>query len=308
MIITKDTSSLHKIRPFLPSSVSGALSRLDKATIDRISEIRLRKDGITSITINSKNHILSLKGLTQDCSLAIKCTKCDIEDFIYKFCRGSVYTHEKTIRQGYIVHDGIRVGLGCTNSYSEQMPVDISSVNIRLARHIRGCSEILMKHISENGFEDGKGILIISKPGVGKTTLLRDLAVNLSTNTFSDIRRVCVIDERDEIFMEKIFENCCIDFISGMDKCKGIENACRLLSPEIIICDEISGNEEASKITLQKNNGIVFIASYHADSAESALKKEYIRKMFDNGVFSHTYLLTNNGSTISGQLTAYPYA
>lgn len=305
MIITKDTSSLHRIRSFLPSSVSGALSRLDKATLDRISEIRLRVNGITTITLDGNNHVLSLKGLTRDISLAIKCTKCDIDDFIYKFCKGSVYTYEDMISQNFIVSDGIRVGLGCTNSHGSQMPVDISSINIRLARHIPSCSEVLMKHISENGFSDGKGILVISSPGIGKTTLLRDLAVNLSGGSKFGMKRVCVIDERNEIYMEKVFENCCIDFLSGMEKCKGIEAACRLLSPEIIICDEISGHDEASKITLQKNSGVIFIASYHADSIESALKKEYIRKMFIDGVFSHIFLMTRNGSKVCGVLTEY---
>lgn len=308
MIITKDTSSLHKIRHHLPSTVSGALSRLDKATLDKISEIRLRANGITTITIEGKNLVLSLKGLTRDCSLAIKCTKGDIDDFIYRFCKGSVFSHENSIKQNYITCDGIRLGLGSTCCGAFQIPAEITSINIRLPRHISGCSDTIMKHISENGFTDGRGLLIISNPGVGKTTLLRDLAYNLSTGNKTDMKRVCVIDERDEIYMEKVFENCCIDFLSGIDKCKGIETACRLLSPEIIICDEISGSDEAQKIALQKNCGIVFIATYHADSAKAALKKEYIRKMFDEGVFSHIVLLSRNGSKVSCHMTEYKNA
>ncbi|MBQ8759471.1 MAG: hypothetical protein IJZ20_07240, partial [Clostridia bacterium] len=198
--------------------------------------------------------------------------------------------------------------LGCTSAINSQMPMEISSINIRLARHIPGCSESLMKHIGEKGFEDGKGILIISKPGIGKTTLLRDLAVNLSSENKYGLKRVCVIDERDEIHMENVFENCCVDFLSGMSKTKGIETACRLLSPEIIICDEISGSEEAQKIILQKNSGVIFIASYHADSTESALKKEYIKRMFDDGVFSHLFLLTRNSKKVEGFLHRYENA
>ena len=300
MIITKDNSSIHKIRDCLPQDVASALSRLEKSTLDKISEIRLRADGITSITIDGNNHILSVKGLTYDTSNAIKCSRCNIEDFLYKFCKGSVYNHESTIMQSFIVRDGIRVGLGNTDS-----PASPSSISIRIARHIPGCSETLMNHITENGFPDNKGILIISSPGTGKTTLLRDLAVNLSTSTYGKMRRVCVIDERNEIFMEKVFENCCIDFISGLGKCEGIEKATRLLSPEVIICDEISGKEEAQKITLQKNSGVIFIASFHSDSKDSALQKDYIRKMFDEGVFSHIYLLKRMGSKISGTLTSY---
>ncbi len=302
MIITKDKSPIHKIHHCLPSSVTGALSRLDKATIDRISEIRLRAGGITTVTIEGQNRVLSVKGLTNDTSLAINCTKADIEDFIYKFCKGAVFAHEGTICENYIVNDAIRVGLGFTGANNSK---DISSVNIRLARHIPGCSKKLSEHIQENGFIDGKGILVISSPGIGKTTLLRDLAYNLSSGKYGRMNRVCVIDERNEIYMDNVFDSCCIDFLSGIGKCKGIETASRLLSPEIIICDEISGYDEATKISLQKNSGIVFIASFHADSFESALRKDFISKMFRDEVFSHMYLLSRASSKINGELWEY---
>lgn len=305
MTITKDSSSLHRIKAFLPQSVLTALSVLDKATLDRISEIRLRSHGITTVTVEGKNRVLGVKGLTSDTTVAVRCTKSDVDDFIYKFCKGSVYTHEKTISEHYIVNEGIRVGFGSTSSNTSRLPSEISSLNIRLARHIPGCSKVLMKHIQENGFDDSRGILIISRPGIGKTTLLRDLAIRLSSCIDGEMKRVCVIDERNEIYMNDIFDNCCIDFLSSMGKCKGIETACRLLSPEIIICDEISGYDEASKITMQKNSGVTFIASFHSDSFSSALKKTFIKSMFEDGVFSHMYLLERTGSEIKGTLYKY---
>lgn len=305
MIINKENSPIGRVRSFLPSAVSGALSRLDKSTLERITEIRLRANAVTTVTIDGKSRALSLKGLTGDTSFSIKCTADDIDSFIYKFCRGSVFTHEKTITENFITVDGIRVGLGCTDRQSTDSAYAVSSVNIRLARHIKGCSAKLSEHICENGFEDGKGILIISSPGVGKTTLLRDLAASLSCGDCGELYRVCVIDERNEIYMEHVFENCCADFISGIDKCSGIERATRLLSSQIIICDEIKDKREAEEITLMKNGGIVFIASFHADSFDSALKKQYIKKMFEEGVFSYLYLLERNGAKVTGSLKRY---
>ena len=52
--------------------------------------------------------------------------------------------------------------------------------------------------------------------------------------------------------MNKLFDRCCVDFLKGIDKIKGMEIAGRVLSPEIIICDEIATPEEAEKITRQR--------------------------------------------------------
>ena len=308
MIITSDTSSLFKIKSYLPANISNALSRLDKTTLDRISEIRLRKDGITSLTIDGKNQILTLCGITRDIRNGIKCTKSDIEDFIYRFCRGSIYTHENTLCDFYIVNDGIRVGLSGEAIYKNGALSGIGEVQslcIRLPRHIEGCSEPLMNHIKENGFHDGRGILIISSPGIGKTTLLRDLAMKLSCDRDCGFHRVCVIDERCEIYMDRIFSECCTDFLSGIGKIKGLEIACRVLSPEIIICDEISGPDEAEKITRQKNSGVTFIASYHAQNPYDAIRKDYINKMFKENVFSHLYCLERHKQDVIGKLYDY---
>ena len=308
MTITSDTSSLFRVKSLLPTAISNSLSRLDKTTLDRISEIRLRKNGVTTLTIDGKNKILTLCGITSEIKKGIHCTSNDIEDFIYRFCKGSIYSHENTLSDFFIVSDGIRVGLSGDAVYKNGALTGIGEVQslcIRLPHHIDGCSEPLMNHIKENGFEDGSGILIISPPGVGKTTLLRDLAQKISCDKDLGFMRVCVIDERREIYMEKIFSECCIDFLSGMDKIKGLEIACRVLSPQIIICDEISGPDEAQKITRQKNTGVIFFSSFHAQSPHDVISKDYIKRMFDEKVFSHIYCLTKCASKVRGELFAY---
>lgn len=308
MRITADTSSLYKIKPYLPQKISSCFARLDKNTIDKICEIRMRRDGITTVTVDGKNLILSLSGITSNIASAIKTTKEEIDDFVYRFCKGSVYSHENTLSEFYIVSDGIRVGISGQASYMNDMGMtvgEIHSLNIRLPRHVSGCSKVLVEHINQFGFSDGSGILIASSPGVGKTTVLRDLAVNLSDGTVSPMRRVCIIDERNEIYMNRVFENCCTDFLSGVNKIKGLEIAARVLSPQIIICDEISGPDEAEKILRQKNGGIIFIASVHSDSYHDAMNKDYIKELFDKGVFSHICILSRTGTKINSEIIKY---
>ncbi len=288
MIIHSDIPAIFKIQEYLPTNVSSNLSRLDKSTLDKISEIRLRKDGIVTVTVEGKNYLLSNSGIQKYSSSVCYVSSQELEDFIYKVCKGSVYAHESSINSSFITSCGIRIGLGASIDAKGQAE-EITSVNIRIPHHIDGCSGDAIRYIENGGFDAGKGLLVISQPGVGKTTLLRDLAIKLSTYNrkeyTTEMQRVCVIDERYEIFMPHVFESCCIDFISGTSKLLGIERAVRLLSPQVIICDELSGADEAEKITRSKNHGVIFIASYHCDTPKHALEKDFIREMFHEGVF-----------------------
>lgn len=312
MTITSDSTPIISLKQYLPTSVSHSLTRLSKSCLDKISEIRLRAGSVISVTVEGENLFLTQSGISKDPTGAINLTREQLEDFIYKFCKGSVYTHESTLCDFYITNGGIRVGIGgeCIARENGKFCVgNISSLNIRIPRHIPGCSKILMEHIIKNGFNDGKGILIASNPGVGKTTLLRDLAIQLSSGKrlgdgFSP-KRVTVIDERDEIYLPGIFSKSICDFLSGMTKIKGIEIACRVLSPQIIICDEIASPEEAEKITRAKNSGIIFIASIHSDSFENALKKDYIKNMFDKGVFGTCLTLSGHGEKMKSEIHEY---
>ena len=311
MTITADSSALYKIRHCLPTSVTNSLTRLDKSALDKISEIRLRRNGAATVTIDGKNAVLTNSGATRQSTFPIKTTKEEIDDFVYKFCKGSIYSFQDSLSEFYITNDGIRVGLSGNAVYKDQKLIsigDISGICIRLPHHIEGCSNELYDFVKENGFPDGKGILISSSPGIGKTTILRDFAVKLSDVTKEDFRRVCIIDERNEIYMDKIFDSCCAEFLSGVGKIKGMEIACRVLAPQIIICDEISGPDEAEKITKCKNTGFVFIASVHSENAHDALAKEHIQKMFKEGVFSHIYSLNRIGSKVTGTLTEFNHA
>lgn len=311
MTFTADNSAIFKIRSMLPQNVSTAIARLSNSITDKITEIRLRAEGVITVTIENKNYFLTCSGLSEKSSGAIRLTKTHLEDFLYAFSKGSLYNHEKTLGDLYITNNAIRVGIGANVSFSDSdaFSGEITSLNIRIPRHIPDCSKPITDYICKNGFTDGKGVLIISEPGKGKTTILRDLAKNLSSCKKKDggmsALRVTVIDERNEIYMPGVFNECCIDFVSGVSKVTGIEKASRTLSPQVIICDEIASPEEAEKITRVKNAGIVFIASVHSLNHVTALKKDYIKSMFEHGVFGCSYTLSDASKKEEGEIYEY---
>lgn len=308
MIIKTEAAPIYRIQNYLPQNINFCLSHVDSETLNKITELRMRKNGLTTVTVEGKNCILTKCGIQRYSGDICNITEQELEDFIYKICKGSVYSHENTLNKFFITASGIRIGLSGTTGTDGKLS-EITGVNIRLPHHIDGCSCEVIEYFDSDLYAAGKGILIISKPGVGKTTLLRDFACKLSHpqrhKQDKDMLRVCVIDERYEIDMPGVFSSCCTDFISGTDKIFGIETATRLLSPQVIICDEISGPDEAEKITRCKNSGTCFIASYHSDCAENALKKPFIKSMFDEGVFGAVYTLERKNGKVTGELFVY---
>ena len=166
-------SSLYRILPFLPGSVRSALTRLPQSVTEKLTELRLRAGNITTVFIDGENRYLCDTGICMEPARCVRITDSELEEFLYRFCGGSVYAFEDSVRRGYITRYGIRAGLfGKAASQNGEMTgfTQITGVNLRLPHHVPGCAAPLVSYFATHGFENG-GLLVISPPGVGKTTL-----------------------------------------------------------------------------------------------------------------------------------------
>ena len=128
----------------------------------------------------------------------------------------------------------------------------------------------------------GQGVLIFSPPAQGKTTCLRSLAYALASG--DEPMRVSVIDTRGELsFAPKPYFNATrgndklsLDLFIGYPKAEGIRISTLFMNPEVIICDEIGGEEEARAIADAQNCGVPLIASAHGGSLSSIMLKNGI--------------------------------
>ena len=123
-------------------------------------------------------------------------TLCDIAT---EFSR---YAAAETIREGFLpVRGGFRVGLCGTAVIKEGVNTNLknlSSAVVRIARERKGVGNHLAPTLFRNG--EFASTLLLSPPGGGKTTLLRDLVRNLSEGVEDyGPRRVSLIDERGEV-------------------------------------------------------------------------------------------------------------
>lgn len=227
--------------------------------------------------------------------------KRELDESILSLCAHSVHNHQQEFTQGYIsVKGGHRAGV-CGVAVVDRQAIrsvrDICSINLRIARQIKGAaSELIRKAYS--GAE--APVLLAGPPSSGKTTILRDLARQLSGGVTGRCLRISVIDERCEIgaVFEGIPQNDlgpCTDLLSGYPKEIGIQLAVRTLAPDMILCDEIGGKQETLAMLEGLNAGVKITATAHASNVEELMRREQIRILLENKVFEKIVLLENGG-------------
>lgn len=240
-----------------------------------ISEIRIHRNSRIMLIADSKNIITDIyvNGDT-------------INEIVENLCGGSIYAHFRTIKEGYIsVGDGIRAGI-CGKASVEDGKIngvyDITSINIRIPHHIQNASSYLFEVLNDLSFN--ASVILYSAPGVGKTTILRDLIYKISS-VVPPIR-LTVIDSRDEI-TAAIKEKINADVFVSYPKGRAIELATKSMTPQLIICDEISDAIEASDVLCSANSGVNIIATAHANSFEELKNKPILSGLFENNVFDY---------------------
>lgn len=258
---------------FLPDNVSEAVSRLN---YNLISEIRLRRGQPVIIEYNGEYKYINSLGVTDSRRGAI--TAGDIEQIFQAATGGCVYNYVEQIKSGFItVEHGIRIGIAgeyVTHLGHVQTVKNITSLSIRIPHNICGCSDFLFKNLF---CERLYSTLIFSKPGLGKTTMLRDIAVKISALKQYN---VLIYDERNEIAAIDGFGNGYdlgdrVDVIRCHNKITALPSAIRAMKPQVIITDELYGDSDIVATEYAYNCGIIIIASSHMCNRENLKKMPF---------------------------------
>jgi len=229
----------------------------------------------------------------------------ETEHILNALCGGSMYAHAQTLREGYVtLPDGIRVGV-CGRLRLHEGKVlglgDITSLIFRFPRPIAVPVDDLCRLLRGH---PGRGLLIYSPPGVGKTTVLRSLIRALAAPSAGRRDAVAVVDTREELAACGTAAGLCADWLSGYPRAQGIEIATRTLGAQIIVCDEIGDAAEADAICAACNAGVSLVASAHASSVEGLLRRRGLRQLHEHGVFgSYVGLSRTAGQGLMRRIT-----
>lgn len=257
-----------------------------------IEEIRLRTN--KKISIKSGQDIIFLEYTVK---------QEDIIETFEKVCENSVYSYKKQICEGFItIKGGNRVGITGSAVIEEEKIINIeyiSSLNFRVSREKKGCSEEIFKKILDIENCTIFNTLIVSPPGGGKTTILKDLIRNLSTGIpeLNFAPKTCgVVDERGEIaaMYRGIAQNDLgplTDVIENIPKYKGMTMLIRSMAPSIIFCDEIGSKEDVEAIKYAICSGVKGIFTAHANNIKDLKKNSEISKLLTNRLIQRVVVL-----------------
>ncbi len=293
---------IREVLAIMPENLRNILNGASGQLSD-VEEIRLRCGRPLIIKTAGGNFaVLSNGNISPAIGGAYLVKETDIKRLFCALCENSVYAHTEEIKQGYItLKGGHRAGFSGKAVVSRgdiENIKDINSINIRIASEKIGCATDYMGNILKNGRVINT--LIVSPPGCGKTTLLRDITRQLSNSGL----KVSVIDERGEIGalyhgMPQNDIGVQTDVIEDAPKDKGIEIMLRTMSPQVIICDEIAAKEDINALFKCFGAGVGVIASAHAESFEEVKNRKIIVPILGRGGFNQVIVLKRNDDSIS---------
>ena len=266
---------------FLPLKVKDAIKYLN---IQYVYEIRIRMGQPIRVNFRGKYHYLGAIGCTERKEKALSCTFEEIADCVYRAGKYSVYSIEEQIKQGFLTaEEGERIGIAGEYVFENGKPLtvrNITSLCIRIPHEVISCGQEIYNICMSDRVES---VLIVSPPGIGKTTILRDLGRIISQKTRKNI---LICDERGELALGAVGDTC--DVVKYADKETAFIAGIRAMRPDVIITDELL-EKDCEALERAVFAGVKVLASAHFYNIENITPKykrifDYIAVLDENSI------------------------
>lgn len=217
----------------------------------------------------------------------------ELKEIVNYMSRYSPYAFEEEMRKGFLtIEGGHRVGMA-GKAITEQDRVRnlryVSSVHIRAAHEVKGCANKVFPYIANQ--KELCHTMIISPPGCGKTTLLRDIIRQVSDgNDYVKGCTVGVVDERSEIagcYLGAAQNDIGLrsDVLDACPKAEGMLMMIRSMTPKVVAADEIGTKEDVEAIEYAMHCGCRMIVTAHGNSVEELRQKPVLGQLIQEERF-----------------------
>lgn len=275
-----------------------------------IYEIRLRYKCPICVCVCGKYELL--KDLSNGKTLYAD--KRLIDYVVLRATENSLYSYNNELKQAFITaKGGIRLGICGEVVYDENQKVktikNLSSLVLRVPHEVPNCSRPISACLINRTTQRVNNLLIISPPGCGKTTFIRDIARQLSL--MKRIYNILIVDERYELSASVCGENTLdvgltSDCLVGTTKSFAFGEGVRALKPDVIVCDELMDLDDADAVSFAVNSGVSVVATVHGDDIASVKRKEFMQGLIRSRTFDYYVILSlsSGAGTIEDVLDA----
>ncbi len=268
----------------MPRKIQASLSDLSSCSPE---ELRLRVGQPPSVLAGGKERFVSAERVEEQ----------DLARVLEKATGASLYHAAEAMRQGYYCVGPLRIGICGRVTAGGRGFSSYTSLCVRLSRECRGVCREAADKLLKDGY---RNTLIVSPPGGGKTTALRDLIRSFADRGL----RMGVVDERGELSSEVYDLGRCSDVISGLDKLSGALLLLRSMTPQIIAADEISAPTDVAAIREIYGCGTGILATAHASDREDLLRRRAYRDLIGDGIFSRLLVIRQRGAVRTYEIEA----
>ena len=284
-------NSVEEVLEYFPYDVKKKIKEYGN-DLNNLEEIRVRT-----------NRNLLLKIGQVECEVNYMISTQELLEILQRICDNSIYTYQNQICNGFItIKGGHRVGITGNVVLKEGQVQTIShmySLNFRISRQVLNCSKDILPYILNLRENTIYNTIILSPPGRGKTTLLRDIVRNISNGIpeyhFKGID-VGLVDERGEIaaMYKGIPQNDVgmrTDILDNVSKDVGMRMLVRSMNPRVIVADEIGTKKDIEAINYAVTSGVKGIFTMHGKDIKDVKNNIEINNLVENHLIEKIFFL-----------------
>lgn len=273
----------------LPGRLRGPALELGREEQARAEELRLRLGRPLGVTAPEGE--LTVAGT--------RVMAGDLEQVLDRATELSRYAAAESLAQGFVTaQGGFRVGVcgsALQNGGENRGFAALSALAVRIPRLRRDVAAPVLERLLEKGRP--LSVLVLSPPGGGKTTFLRDLVRLLSDGG----RRVGLVDERGELAAlyrgaPQLDVGRCTDVLDGCAKALAIPMLLRAMNPQIIAVDELAAAGDRAAVEAAAGCGVTLLATVHAPSVAELRRRPLFAPLLEKRIFRRAVVITGGGT------------